>query len=610
MTKSSMDEYIDKTVKRYSSLFKLPSRRTLLIELLTTCLLCGVLIATTFKFSPLYWSTLGLVLGTTLFVLTIASDTLIRFSSMNTDPVFNLRRCSALSLYSLLIWVGFILVGVVISRLLYTDVWFRFFILGFCVASALRLLVLSGVSFSSTGKIAVFAFLQPVLYIVTVVYTASTVNVLSLGMSSLAFFLFSVAVTVTAVFVYVFSIDSVGVGVLGVGSFTVLKAFMAVWAENQNAPFERLFESFSQERNIQLAVLSFRSAKGITKANMIVPTVHPGPFKRIGSSALPYAIQSAVENKQNGCVVMVPHGLSGHDLDLAAQSQNELVLEHVLRLSDISDFGKGASQFLRVKQNGASVGCQVFNSCALVSLTLAPETMEDLPPELNALIVEAARKNGFSTAIAVDAHNSIEGPFKIDEAIKPLKEAALISLEEASKLRTANLEVGVARIVPTEFSLQEGMGPGGIAALVVRVGHQTTAYITIDGNNMITGLREKILKALSEVGVDEGEVFTTDTHEVNAVVLNARGYHPVGEAMDPERLINYVKQATRDALANLEPSEVAWGTETVSGVKVIGEKQIEALSILLDKSVKRAKKLAISVFPVAGAILAALFLLI
>lgn len=605
-----MDEYIDRAVKRYSALFKLPSRRALLIELVATCLLCGILIATTFRFSPFYWFALGVALGITLFVLTIASDALIRFSSMKMGPVFNLRRCSALSLYSLIIWVGFIFVGAVISRLLYTDVWFRFFILGFCVASALRLLVLTGVSFSGIGKIVVFAFLQPILYTITVIYTASTVNAVNLGISSVAFFLFSVVVTVTAVFVFEFSIDSVGVGILGVGSFSVLKAFMATWTENQNAPFERLFERFSQERDVELAVLSFRSIKGIIKANVVVPAVHPGPFKRIGSSALPYAIQSAVENKKNGCVVMVPHGLSGHDLDLAAQSQNQLVLERILRLSDISDFGKGATQFLRVKRNGASVGCQVFNGCALVSLTLAPETMEDLPPELNTLIVETARKNGFSTAISVDAHNSIEGQFRIDEAIKPLKEAALLSLEEASKLRATNFQVGVARVVPIEFSLQEGMGPGGIAALVVRADHQTTAYITIDGNNMISGLREKTLEALSEVGVDEGEVFTTDTHEVNAVVLNARGYHPVGEAMDQERLINCVMQATKDAFANLEPAEVAWGTEIVSGVKVIGEKQIEALSILLDKSVNRAKKLAISVFPIAGVALAALLLLI
>jgi len=157
--------------------------------------------------------------------------------------------------------------------------------------------------------------------------------------------------------------------------------------------------------------------------------------------------------------------------------------------------------------------------------------------------------------------------------------------------------------------LRDGMGPGGIAALVVKVGDQITAYITIDGNNMISGLREKILTALSEVGVNEGEVFTTDTHAVNAVVLNARGYHPVGEAMDQESLIKYVKQATTGALANLEQAEVAWCTETVSGVKVIGEKQIEAMCMLLDKAMKRATKLAIFIFPVLGVILGALLLL-
>jgi len=307
---------------------------------------------------------------------------------------------------------------------------------------------------------------------------------------------------------------------------------------------------------------------------------------------------------------LVPHGLSGHDLDLATQAQNQLVLESVLKLSDISDFGMVASRFLRVKRNGASVGCQVFNGCAFVTLTLAPETMEDLPPELDALIIEASKEKGLSTAITVDAHNSIQGPFKIDEAIEPLREAALVGLEEVSKRKRSDLQIGVARVTPKEFSLHEGIGPGGIAALLVRVSDQTTAYITIDGNNMISGLREKILTALSEVGINDGEIFTTDTHAVNAVVLNARGYHPVGEATDQETLIKYVRQVTMDALANLERSEVAWCTDTVSGVKVIGEKQIEALCTLLDKAMRRAKRLAISVFPIVGVVLGALLVLL
>ncbi len=606
---SSMNDYINRAVKRYSLLFTLPSHKTLLMLLLTICLLNGILIAAALKFSPPYWLALGLVLGTTLFALTLVADFMIQVSSLKTDPVFNLRRCSALSLYSLLLWLAFILVGVV-TNLFYTGIWFKFFLLGFCATLALRLLVFSDVSFAGVGKIAVFAVLLPVFYIVPVVYTTLSVNALRLDASLLAFFFLSIAVTAAAIFVFMFSINRVGEEILGVNSFSVLRSFMATWTEGHNAPFENLFERFSQERNIQLSVLSFRNAKGMVKAMMIVPAFHPGPFKNLGSSDLPFAIQNSLENKLEHCVVSVPHGLSGHDLDLATQAQNKRVLERVLRLSDVSDFGMDVTPFLRVRRNGASVGCQVFNGCAFITLTLAPETMEDLPPELNSFIIEAAKKKGFSTAIAVDAHNSIQGPFKVDEAIKPLQEAVLASLEEASKRQPTGFQIGAAKVTPKEFSLQQGMGPGGIVAFVVRVGDQTTAYITIDGNNMVSGLRERILSALSELGVNDGEVFTTDTHAVNAVVLDARGYHPVGEAIGQESLIKYVKQATMDALANLEPAEVSWRTETVSSVKVIGEKQIEALCMLVDKASKRAKKLAVFILPIVGVILGVLLLLL
>src|SRR3972149_1787457 len=120
-----MDEYIDRAVKRYSALFKLPSRRTLLIELLTTCLLCGILIATTFKFSPFYWFILGLTLGTTLFVLTIASDALIQFSSMKTDPVFNLSRRPPNPLREDIAATTATEPEAAFGAFHYTDVWFR-----------------------------------------------------------------------------------------------------------------------------------------------------------------------------------------------------------------------------------------------------------------------------------------------------------------------------------------------------------------------------------------------------------------------------------------------------------------------------------------------------
>jgi putative membrane protein len=602
-----MNEHIDRTVKRYSALFALPAHTTILIELLVTCIFIGILIQTRLRLTQPPGLVLGAALGATFFVITLASDFIIHLSSVETDPLFNFRRCSALSVYSLLLWVALITLGIIVDFFV-SGIWLEFFLLGFCAALALRLLVFFAASFAGLAKAAFFAGLQPVLYVFSVIYTLSTATTFAVNTSLLVFFALSVLVTVVATFAYMFLIDRVGQAVLGVGAFSVLKAFMANWAEDLNAPFERLFERFSQASEIQLSALLFRNKKKVVKAIMIVPAFHPGPFKNIGSSGLPYMIQNAVEDKLKTGIAMVPHGLSGHNLDLATQADNQLVLERTLKLTEASKFGTAATPSLHISGNGADVGCQIINGCALVTLTLAPETMEDLPPELNQALINAAKENGLSTAIAVDAHNSINGPFNVDEAVKPLREAAFASLEKSSKLKAVDFQIGVAREIPKEFGLREGMGLGGIVVLVVKTAEQITAYVTIDGNNMITGLRKKILDALAEIGINEGEVFTTDTHAVNAIVMDARGYHPVGESMNQDLLIEYIKRVAKSAVENLEPGEAAWATDIVPNVKVIGEQQIAAMSTLLDKGMKRARNLALSIFPLAGLVLAALLL--
>ena len=106
-------------------------------------------------------------------------------------------------------------------------------------------------------------------------------------------------------------------------------------------------------------------------------------------------------------------------------------------------------------------------------------------------------------------------------------------------------------LAPPQFFLQNstlkaGMGAGGITAIVVQVENQKTAYIVIDGNNMVPGLREKILDALAALGFDASEVFTTDTHAVTASITGRRGYHPVGEVMDHALLIQYIMRSSKE----------------------------------------------------------------
>jgi putative membrane protein len=414
---------------------------------------------------------------------------------------------------------------------------------------------------------------------------------------------------VVTVLLFIYEINRVGRKALGVSSMSLLKAFLANWIRDVNVPLEKLLERLGTEQSVNVSLLVFR-AKTKVKAAMVIPALHPGPFKNVGSSLFPYLIQSELEKRLN-CVVSVPHGLIGHELDLTSQMENRKVIDSILNSLEFEKFGKTASAFLRAQSGKANVSCQVFNDCVLLALTVSPDTTEDLPQELGHLAIEEAEKKGLRSAIVIDAHNSMNSDnFNFEENLPSLRNAVAESVEETSAAKLSSLKIGAAKVVPTEFTLEDGMGAGGISVIVAETGKQRAAYVTIDGNNMVSGLRDRILQALREVGMDDGEVLTSDTHAVSAVVLNRRGYHPVGEAIDHEKLINYIRNAASAAAENAEPVEVAWRTITVPNVKVIGAKQIEGLSVLIDSAMKRARESAIVLFPIASAVLIALLLFV
>jgi putative membrane protein len=193
-------------------------------------------------------------------------------------------------------------------------------------------------------------------------------------------------------------------------------------------------------------------------------------------------------------------------------------------------------------------------------------------------------------------------------ALADLKRVAAICLKKTSSLKQLPFEIGAGTVTPKEYTLKDGMGPGGITAIVAKVGIQKTAYVVIDGNNIVAGLREKILSDLNSMGIEQGEIFTTDTHAVNAVILGDRGYHPIGEAMDHGKLIGYIKEVTLSALSDLEPVKVTCSTTTIQNVTIIGDKQLETLSVLIDKTLQKAKRIAIPIFALTGLLLMSILL--
>jgi putative membrane protein len=379
---------------------------------------------------------------------------------------------------------------------------------------------------------------------------------------------------------------------------SLFRAFMLNWVAGLNAPFEELLEKMGEDANVEVSLLKFDSSKQ-PKAAIIVPLVHPGPFKNIGSSLLPSTLKYEFE-KEFGCDACVPLGILGHELDLASQAQNQKIIDYVLTSAKFSASANLATPFIKVTEGFTTASCQVFGSTAFLSFTLAPKTTEDLPQELGRIVREEAGKHGLECAIVVNTHNSIDDTVDMEESLGTLRAVASNCLKKAVSLPSRPFEVGAATVFPKEFGLKDGMGPGGITVIAVKIIEQRSAYVVIDGNNMISGLREEILSALTSLGFHESEVFTTDTHAVSAVVLGRRGYHPIGEVMNHEALIGYVREAAKAATAKLERCKAGCLTVVVPKVRVIGKTRLESLSMLVDKALRKAKHVVIPIFGFEG----------
>jgi putative membrane protein len=592
----SLSQSMDKAVKSYSSLFTLPTYRRAVYLLALICVSSGLLSAVIIF--PLFEGIInGLILGFSLLIINLILDYALSILVFSQDQIYDLRRATALSLFCWVAWFFFILVGVAAAAL---DLswWIRMCFLGFSAALILRSVVFYSTSSLNHKRLITASFLQPFSCIILfLVFWAKIAPITS---SMFLFLILSPTISLVSTFFFIFLINRVGEQMLGISSLSLFKAFLLNWIVDLNAPFEELLEKLGEKHDVEISLVKFGSPK--LKAFIVVPSVHPGPFKNVGSSLLPSMLKNALENELN-CVVGVPHGLLGHEFDLASQQQNQKIINHVAEFADFEAHEAKATPFIKVSNGLATACCQIFGKFAFLSFTLAPKTTEDLPQELGLFARQKAEKNGLTCCVVVNAHNSIDGKIDLQEVLDVLKTAADTCLEKTVSLKQLPFEVGTATVIPKEYGLKDGMGPGGITVFVVKVGEQKTAYVVVDGNNMVSGLREKILSALHLIGIDEGEIYTTDTHSVNAVILNERGYHPVGDAVDHEILIGHIKEATLAALSNLERAKAACRNTTVSDIKVIGEKQLETLCLLIDKTRQKAKKTVIPIFATSGLLL-------
>ncbi len=602
MAENSLDQSMSKAKRHYRSLFFLPSFKKTVVLLAAVCVASGVLSYLLIPTSNVLAE--GLLTGVLAFLLNLLFDWILTKSVFRTDGIFDIRRITVVSLFGWAFWFIFLILGTIAGAFSNYGWWVRLFLLGFAAVVTLRTIVFNVTAAISPVSRVFSILIQPFSSVLPFVFLWANMGISAV--TFLPYLAFSPIIAFALGYVFLYAIARIGKKIYGVPSLNIFRAFLLNWVAGLNGPLEAFFESLGKDENIEVFLLKFDATK--PKAAMIVPLVHPGPFKNIGSSLLPPLLKSEFQKKckYEACV---PLGLLGHELDATSQVQNQKIVDSVINSASFSSSVATATPYVSVADGFVRASCQAFGRSVLLSFTLAPKTTEDLPQELREIVRKEAAELGFDMCVAVNAHNSLTESTAIEASTEMLGEVASNCLRRVAVLPQFPFEVGAASVYPTEFGLREGMGTGGITALVVQVRAQKTAYVVIDGNNMISELRERILEALTGAGFQESEVFTTDTHAVSAVVLGSRGYHPVGEAMDPSLLISHILTAARKAASNIEPCKAGGLRLIVPKVRVIGSESIESLTVLTDRSIQRAKQIAAPVFGAEGLLLLLLLLL-
>jgi putative membrane protein len=320
--------------------------------------------------------------------------------------------------------------------------------------------------------------------------------------------------------------------------------------------------------DLRVDLLSFERA-GRPPATVVLPTVHPGPFAALGASDLPSKLEKFLG--PDAGTVFVPHTPCDHDLDLPSRAEVERVGTAARELlGTLPPARTGPFSPLVSPAPGSTARAQILGDVALVVVSQAPAPTDDIAYAVADRLVRELARDGGPRPLLVDAHNSyIEGKGDISygsPAAERLTADARSAIAAARLVaRDGPLEVGVAH--RGSYSIgQDGIGPHGLRALVVRTGATTTGYVLIDGNNLLAGLRARIVQELERV-VDVAEVFTTDNHVVHEV---DGGINPVGERYPAEALARDARQLLEAAKADLAPAKVRFGSRDVPAVSVLG----------------------------------------
>jgi len=364
-------------------------------------------------------------------------------------------------------------------------------------------------------------------------------------------------------------------------TFEVLQAFLAAWTEKDGTRFERIAEEKADEKPVSTFVMKFSLDKS-NGYSLVVPEVHPGPFLSVGGSNLPYVLYNAFSGR-----AMVLHGVSDHALNIPSKEELDKYISGLKNAKRISSHSL-CSRPVRIEDGYCSVtGIRFDNVCMLI-LSMSPKGMEDVPYSVLSQLTHYSKKIGFDSLLLIDSHNamgvSLDG--QQTERLLRTAERCLDMLVGAAEYP---FRAGYANIrdIPLGVSFQDDLGESGLAMLALCIDNKWNLLGWADSNNMKNGLREELLKRLTNQDHHMVEICTSDTHGTSGK-RTRNGYFALGELSTEDEIIEAFQALSLRAKESAESSSLELFS-AISNVKVMGSKQLDDYSSALDRSMRVTK---------------------
>jgi putative membrane protein len=376
-------------------------------------------------------------------------------------------------------------------------------------------------------------------------------------------------------------------------TFNLLQAFLSAWTEQKGDRMEEIVESRAEEKDVKSYVLQFYpSASNQAEISVVVPGVHPGPFKPIGGSNLPYELVRIFSSR-----AIVVHSASDHSFNIP--SKNELA-KYLSSFStpNVSDEGSTCTEPIQIQVEDFIVTAIAFGRICLIILSTRSLGMEDIPPEVSSNIHGHATNLGFSKILSVDSHNIMGRPLSGDTQ-RDLIECARKALDKVKVAEQYRFGVGFAakyhldvenyKHNAEEYHIQdkEDLGQGGLGVIAFEVRNKKYAIGWADSNNMESQVRFTVLSALKTQGFNMIEICTSDTHSTSGK-RTRHGYYSLGSITSGEEIVEHYRQLTAESYAKIK--ECSFRLMSVeSNVKLMGKGQFDDYSRSLDRSMNLTK---------------------